>query len=368
MLKVHKFRLITLSPIHIGGRFQAVFPFEYIVDGGRYFVVREDKLASLLQKKGLMGDFLKRFEQAGFSLTDYLRERNLLSAKLLEEISLYSCALARINLGGTKQVRPFTRDAWQRPFIPGTAIKGAMRTAMWFYAIKGNLERWSGRLRSAVERERKEKVDDELDKEILQGYRLRDETRSPHSDILRVIKVSDAQPWERDSLLVGEEETIARGKPRPDLSTFLEYQEEVKETVFSLVFDEGIFEEFKKNKENRMPFENLEEFLGMVDGFYREVAKFESREGEEKGREFYSWLLEKTKGAGYLMRIGWGGGLPSLTVWLALPDELRKIIRERFFVRSHKEKFPLTRRFLKRKEGGKETYTPFGWVILKEVR
>lgn len=368
MLSVHRFRLITLSPIHIGGRFQAIFPFEYIVDNGRYFVVREDKLASLLQKKGLMGDFLKRFEQAGFSLTDYLRERNLLSAKLLEEISLYSCSLARINLGGTKQVRPFTRDAWQRPFIPGTAIKGPMRTALWFYAIKGDSEQWHRRIREAVERGkgRGEGVDDELDKEILQGYRLRNKTRSPHSDILRVIKVSDAQPWERDSLLVGEEETIARGKPRPDLSTFLEYQEEAKETVFSLVFDEGLLEEFKKG--NRMPFENLEEFLGMVDGFYREVAMFESREGEEKGKEFYDWLLEKTKGAGYLMRIGWGGGLPSLTVWLALPDELRRIIRERFFKRGHTDKFPLTRRFLKRKEGVKETYTPFGWVILKEVR
>lgn len=364
MLSVHNFRLIPLSPIHIGGKFQAISPFEYIVEGGKFRVIREEKLAGILQRRGLVSEFIRQFEQSGFSLGDYLRGRGLLSAQLVEELSLYSCSL----IGGSpegKQVRPFNRDAWQRPYIPGTAIKGAMRTALWYDAIKKNPNRWLDRLRRRVKSENRAKVvDDELDREILQGYKLENEEKSPHTDILRVIKVSDAKPWERDSLFVGEEVTFARGKPRPDLSIYLEYQGEAKETIFSVVFDEELFRRFKGG----LLFNSFEDFLRKVDAFYRSVAEAELGEGEEKGRAFYQWLIEKTKGAGYLMRIGWGGGLSSLTIWLALPKDIRETIREKFFERSHREKFPLTRRFLKRMEKGGETYTPFGWVILKEVK
>lgn len=326
-------------------------------------MIREDKLAGILQRRGLVGEFVKQFEQRPFSLANYLRSKELLSPQLVDELSLYSCSL----IGGLpeeKQVRPFNRDAWQRPYIPGTAIKGAMRTALWYDAIKRNPNRWLDKLRRRVKSENRGKVvDDELDEEILQGYKLENKEKSPHTDILRVIKVSDAKPWERDSLFVGEEVTFARGKPRPDLSTYLEYQEEAKETTFSMVFDEELFHRFKGG----LLFNSFEDFLQKVDVFYRRVAEAELGEGEEKGKAFYQWLIEKTKGVGYLMRIGWGGGLSSLTIWLALPKDIRETIREKFFKRSHREKFPLTRRFLKRVEKDKETFTPFGWVILKEI-
>jgi len=364
MLSVHNVRLIPLSPLHIGGRFQALLPFEYIV-GERFLVIREDKLGGLLQRRGLMSDFLQRFG-AGFSLASYLRARGLLSSQLLEELTLYSCGLA-CQLPAGKQVRPFTRDAWQRPYIPGTAIKGAMRTALWYYAVRDNQD-LIGKVRDAVESPEggrsAKKVDDELDKEIFEGYRLGNAKFSPNTDILRVLKVSDAAPWERDSLSVGWGVTMERSGERADLSTYLEFLPKGRETFFQITFDSAMLEEFKKGGKPLL-FGNLDELLAKVDGFYREVARRECKEGEEKAKERYQCLLDKTKGEGYLIRIGWGGGLTSLTIWLALPPDLRGKVREKFFRRSHRERFPLTRRFLKRKEGGKDSYTPFGWAILK---
>ena len=361
MIRVHKFRLLPLSPIHIGGRFQALFPFEYIIHNGKFTVIKEEKLGKFLQERGLLPDFLRGFEQPGFSLTDYLSQKRLLSPELIERISLYSCQLACDAPMG-KQVRPFTRDAYQRPFIPGTAIKGAMRTSLWYDAMLRNRGLF-GRVRRAIEdraKKAKEK-DDELDKEIFEGYRLGNKERSPNTDILRVIKVSDAEPWERDSLYVGEEETRARGRARPDISTHLEFVKEGQATKFTITFDEELFERFRRA--GNPLFNSFEDFLSKVDAFYRKVAEAELKE-EDVSKGFYEWLLKETKGRGYLLRIGWGGGLPSLTIWLALPEDLREEIRRNFFRRSHREKFPMTRRFLKRKDG----YTPFGWVILQEVR
>lgn len=335
-------------------------------------MIREDEVGKLLQREGLLNDFLRRFGESAFSLTDYLKERRLLSSELVEELTLYSCLLSPgISLRGDKRIRPFTRDAYQRPYIPGTAIKGAMRTALWYHAMKSDDELREKRLKQLLrERKRKERIDDELDKDIFEGYRLRNMERSPNTDILRVIKVGDAQPWERDSLYVGEEETLANDKPRPDISIYLEYQKEEEQTSFSLTFDEELFQKFKETG-RRLLFDGLEDFLKKVDAFYREVAREEvAREEEKKGekvsRDFYSRLLEKTKDAGYLLRIGWGGGLPSITIWLALSQELRETMRKEFFKKSRRDKFPLTRRFLKRRD--KEPYAPFGWVILKEVK
>ncbi|MGB9877302.1 MAG: type III-A CRISPR-associated RAMP protein Csm5 [bacterium] len=366
MLKVKRFQLLPLSPIHIGGRFQALYPFEYVVSDGRFIVVRETKLGEFLQRRGLLMDFLRRFEQAGFSLTEYLREKGLLSSFLLDELSLYSCRLSCRPPEG-KQVRPFTRDAFQRPYIPGSALKGAMRTALWYDAMTRNRD-LLGKVRSALEDKkiREKAKDDELDKDIFEGYRLRDMCRSPHTDLLRVIKVSDSQPWEKDSLFLGEEETLAGGKPRPDISTFLEFVKEAMETEFQITFDEELFARFQEA--GNLLFNGFDDFLSKVDSFYRKVAEEERKEGEEKAKGFYDWLLDKTKGKGTLLRIGWGGGLPSLTIWLALPNDLKAMVRTRFFSRSHREKFPLTRRFLKRKEGEEDNYTPFGWVLIREVR
>lgn len=366
MIRVHKFKLLPLSPIHIGGRFQALFPFDYIIHDGKLFVIREGELGKFLQEKGLLPDFLKGFEQPGFSLTNYLSHKGLLSPPLIERIALYSCELV-CHLPAGRQMRPFTRDAYQRPFIPGTAIKGAMRTSLWYDAVVRNSDLlW--KVRSALKEERKKakEMDNELDKDIFEDYRLENKQRSPNTDILRVIKVSDAEPWERDSLCVGEEETLARGKPRPKISTYLEFVRKMQATKLNISFDESLFELFKRA--GNPLFNSFEDFLSKVDAFYRKVAEAELQEGEKVSKGFYEWLLKDTKGKGYLLRIGWGGGLPSTTIWLALPEDLREDIRQHFFKRSHRERFPMTRRFLKRKEKERYTYTPFGWVLLQEVR
>ncbi|MBC7328633.1 type III-A CRISPR-associated RAMP protein Csm5 [bacterium] len=366
MLKVHRFRLKVLSPLHIGGRFQSIFPFEYIIDGDRLIVVREDKLGKFLEQKGVLSDFIRGFEQPGFSLTQYLKNKNLLTPQLLKEVALYSCKLEGTSPIG-KSIRPFTRDAFQRPYVPGTAIKGAMRTALWYYKVKSDPATWESKVREAVRKKGIAKiVDDELDKEIFQNYRLNDKNNSPYTDILRVIKVSDSKPWERDSLWIGEELTFADGNIRKDLSVFLEYQKEAVETQIEIVFDEELFERFKKA--GKVLFDSFEDFLVKVDGFYREVARMEQKQVGGGGKGYYEWLLNKTEGRGYLMRIGWGGGLPSLTIWLALSNDLREEIRIKFFKRSHKGKFPMTRRALRRREKDKVIVTPFGWVLLeKEV-
>lgn len=127
-------RLRTLTPLHIGGREGALNPLEFVVFEGRCYVISETKLARALQERDQIDTFYTWFTgRERLALREFLRERDLLNARFLERIAAYTspCSI-RIS----QDLRTFVRDAFNRPFLPGTSIKGAIRTAFLYKLLK----------------------------------------------------------------------------------------------------------------------------------------------------------------------------------------------------------------------------------------
>src|SRR5262245_56199560 len=122
-----RLRLTTLTPLHIGGREGALNPLEFIVFEGHCYVIAEAKFSAALQQHGRLDAFYTWFVgQERPVLRDFLRDHRLLNTDFLQRVAAYA-SVAPMPIQAT--LRPYIRDAFNRPFLPGTAIKGALRTA-----------------------------------------------------------------------------------------------------------------------------------------------------------------------------------------------------------------------------------------------
>ncbi|HNR69404.1 MAG TPA: type III-A CRISPR-associated RAMP protein Csm5, partial [bacterium] len=210
--------LETLSPLHIGGGAGVLKSFEFLVQKDRMIAVSEDRLVRALAAENLLEDYIATIDKGlqRFRLGDYLRNRGFDQPNLLSNITRYSCRIADVN--GVQDIRPFIRDAFQRPFIPGTAIKGVLRTAIFYCAIKRMSEDRKKRflddpIRRSLENFKqkndtrrgtkewtKKNLFSRQENEFFQNFKTSKDTKKsdPKTDLLRVLRVSDSKPLERD--------------------------------------------------------------------------------------------------------------------------------------------------------------------------
>lgn len=150
-----------LSPVHVGTG-KELEPFDYIVDGQRYIRVhldavlermtpeQADTLAAWVSKRadqivdleGKKGEADKR--QVNERISSIRREMHLLNVPgvdaALKEALRKDTALARYHgergFERNLQVREQAKDADETPLLPGSSIKGSLRTALAFVALE----------------------------------------------------------------------------------------------------------------------------------------------------------------------------------------------------------------------------------------
>lgn len=169
----------TLSPIHIGTG-ETLAPIEYVVYQNEYFKVPSGLLEQYLKEKDRLKaygkwldqefkelkaletdkdkanknksrdakDFNQRFRDKynkinTLSYVDTLQERqNYLN--FLRKTSPLRYKLSTQDYGGNKlrgQVRQAIRTADNRPYIPGSSLKGSLRTALLYYWLKNHADK-----------------------------------------------------------------------------------------------------------------------------------------------------------------------------------------------------------------------------------
>lgn len=186
-----KVRLEVKAPIRVGGREQTINKLEFVLLRKRLHAVSPRRLAKLLfeHEQRALGDWntevLRRGSDA--DLTTFLRKKNLLDESV-ERISRFS---ARCDHSNPNQFQPHARDAFGKLFIPGSAIKGAIRTAVMYALVDED------RAKGYMQRNRSNKTRffaGNLEREVLQSYELPDRNLKPgpHFDLLRAVKIFDA--------------------------------------------------------------------------------------------------------------------------------------------------------------------------------
>lgn len=390
--------LKVLSPIHIGTREGALLPMEYLFDGQKVHVVDESKLGRFLVQRNLMDRFvsdafsgnLRRIGLRGF-LDQHARGLDV--RQIGPQVAAYS-----VPGGGPDmpEFRPFVRDGFGRVYLPATSIKGVLRTAFLYAALKREaahaqgkdhpretqVKGWIQKLRGERNRERAKKfLSAELQKEVFQSWNLKGRPHDQNKDILRCLKVRDAYP------LNGNVQTRvipirflskrADGthywsqKPRGSGDLILWVEAVVGGTfVTEILWDHQLFETFQReNPKKRLPFSGKPSTKQMLilathmnqDVFGHETAFLTSQGVTEAGllRSWYQETRDKTKGS--LFRIGFGSGMLSTTVNLLWSERLRQEVRNVCGHDRGTDPAPKSRRVWVKSDG---ECLPMGWAAI----
>lgn len=367
----------TISPVHIGGGTRELTPLESVFYRGRCYVVNESGLGRTLLAAGKLDALTGALERQGsrFNLEDFLRGQGLWEQGFLDKCAAYHCRAAGRPAGGLK---PFIRDAYGRPFVPGSALKGVFRTAILYARLKkkknespGEFQRcftdvvreklnefnrtaeWKRKkpwFKDGFKRNMAARVEEELLRRFelpVSGPRGRSGPTAQQRDVLRALKVSDAAPLDKNALVLEEVRVLSlKGENEAYLKTpvYVEAIPPGVEIDGEFVLDEAVLADFSGGGRTGPPFETLEDIFHMLQEFSTDLWKFEtdfwngvSGPGTEEMRAFY-----RGKPAG--MRLGWGCGLAGTGLVMLLPEALRRELRDALFEPRGQMLFPKSRR------------------------
>ncbi len=403
--------LNVISPVHIGTREGFLRQTEFIFAGNRTFLVDEDRLGEYLFNAGLLPALVQAVQQGPFSLADFLASQGQKPAEIAPRIANLAVP------GGGKdmqQFRPFVRDGRGRLFIPGSAIKGALRTAVLYRLVRDQdmLAKVRQKLTSdppcskdgGQNRTKKTKPADYshdlLQRRGLQAYSLPPCQGEPHTDLFRCLTVRDAYPLTDTEvkthivpvwfLSLGKDNRFyfsQKKRGSGDLLIWLEAVIAGKFTV-DLYWDNHLFRELQKNNRNRkFPMNNLDEVLQAVYDMNQAVIDHEiqhfGRSPAPTGASLQTALQQAgaadkaalTRGKiltwyqarkQHYLRLGFGSGMLSTTIGLHLPLELRQRVRDNCGSGKRPgDMAPKSRRVV---IGGENFIAPLGWLQVMEGR
>ncbi|AFK21708.1 type III-A CRISPR-associated RAMP protein Csm5 [Pyrococcus sp. ST04] len=396
----------VISPLHIGNG-NELTPVDFYPAKDRIYVLDVDKLISDLVKLGVeydeLLDFLKSPGESWYIWKHYLERYHLNPA----HYSRYSLKIKGELGKRSSGIREFIKTNG-KPYIPGSSIKGAIRTAVMYKVLRdcGDVNtvveaiRWSGEIIKDKNKKNRtinkviskliediyyksedlldyhltillrenvdpKSADDSLEAivfgfEVSRG-RIRHE---PKRDPMRGLIVRDSKPISLDKLSLYEVKVHGNPQLIPiyvealDPGTVVDIEIRVDRELLkrNANYMNGLFWYCLSLKGD--PWDVFEEFIWeAVDDFYKELAKAEER----KAREFYKELSSYER----ILRVGWGSGWISTTIGLLLKGRGNKWERVRRKLGLGKNpktknivaKFPKTYRLT-------TNGMPMGWVAL----
>lgn len=340
-----KAKIIVKSPIHIGSVGQKLTPFEYIRDSQNVYRINDDRMSLLLKQNKLINSYLSAFSRDGhrFRLMDFLRS-NGLSLKVEDLIYLSSGRKSKVlgNLPLSQDYRPFIRDGFGNIYLPGTSIKGVVRTSILYNVLKifhgDNPEKFKEIIVDRISKDidskvQKKKLFEWGIKRWLQGYELQEKNESPNTDWLRLLHVSDAYPTNKVETVIIPVKVLKKelngweykkGISGQEIIIWVECIPDDTEFEFDILWDKRLHEEFKSKDKTIVLPHNLNEICLNIDRWAKGIIEYESgKDGFVKGHDIETWYKDHSAN----FRIGFGSGMSSTTIAMLLPDDLRKKVR-----------------------------------------
>jgi|YNPMSStandDraft_1061717.scaffolds.fasta_scaffold28743_2 CRISPR-associated protein Csm5 len=375
------YRLEILSPTHIGSG-QEHGAFDGVFQNGRWYLIDLRKV--LERSKEDPTNLANAMMQQGFNWASWLQKRNISPA----EVAAHSVACAQ-NPGATK-IRACIRDPFGRPYIPGSTLKGAIRTAVLESLLTGESrqrrQQWA---RRAVQKNQQGKPPDRryvarntLERDLLIG-KVSNRANESNYDLLRALHIGDSEPMDPEQAHIGlawvhtlrNSQLVQKRAGGEEYKMFLEWLPTGVQTRLTIRIDERLLEgKYRQDvgfDDNQV--QALREFANACNERARAVIEHEGEFYEDYGlpaiAKFYQMLDNQlqqiAKQRGFLLNIGWGGGWEMKTVTNPLTenlDEEYERIRQTYNLgRRGSDEFPKTRRVAYQ---GNQPFAPPGWVAL----
>lgn len=365
----YKVTLSAITPLHIGSGVDLLNDYDYAIRGGYTWRINENTLldaqdvddpqiaAQLAQTPPVQLLRAEDFKPGG----RYIR---------------YRVQGAPRATGPGAQVKEQIKTVEDQPYIPGTSLKGALRTAIAWNAWAqkgmkparkdlGRSRQWAG---SQYERS-------------IFG-------KNPNYDFMRALQVGDSNPVSAEQLLLANIRTLNRGG---SLTVPIEIEAIRPNTPFTLEmkFDQALYSDWARKNGFHLAGENwLSNLAQAVQAHARqrikeELSWLQEIRGADALRSFYDRLGRAgLKDNQCILQVGWGTGWEDKTFGSHLKsdpsfmEEILKSPREGGFGlargrRRQGDPFPKSRRVVvsvARVASGDISETavrPLGWVLLE---
>jgi len=302
-------KLRVLTPTHIGLG-SVASPLEYTVKDGKVYLYDWERLTEAL-KNFSKEQLEQRFRSPDLSLFHELKSL----AKPTYAVPYRERPTGNIQL--------FTKSLY-RVFIPATAIKGALRTAVGYRMIKEN-EHLRRELNKLVQQAENNQLRWEDADKVLQRKVFRDDKNDLSYDLFRALLLSDTD-LKRPEEVLEVDRVVLRGSSK----NILIFAELLKpDTEFTLrlhVRDELLKHPKSPLNRPQKKYLSLAEIKESCRIFYtdvikRSLARLKDLE-EKEAVKFYEELLDKLEKGAFLLRLGRYQGLLSVS-WSLLFERPR---------------------------------------------
>lgn len=362
-MTVYTVTVKTLSPLHIGDGDELKQDFDFVARNGRMYRINEDAL--LLEKENrLRPDRGGKYPAPGALIDDADLDKDDLFRYSLKGVPRSARTDAR--------VKSFIKDVYDRPYIPGSSLKGALRTALAWNGwketgvsvndITGRSRAWAGQ---------------SLERKMFGA--------NPNMDLLRALHVSDlAGPQAAGGRLIL---VNAQVLTRKSAGSPIELEAVAGDTAFTgtITIDDVLFSPMA---EPVLHFSNRKRWLDelMKRAQTHSMARIkELAEWFESSSENYAAVARfyrQLAGAGIaenqaLVQLGWGSGWDGKTFWTHLLQDKMRFERLVQDYRLHKaarnspprrpgDPFPRSKRAaMMVKDRVATAAAPFGWVLVE---
>jgi CRISPR type III-A-associated RAMP protein Csm5 len=342
---------------------------DYVVKGDQLTIIDLQRLASFpgINPEELSGAMEMRY----FEIGAYLGRKHIDP----EAVAAYSIPCEHDTQG---EIICCLKDGLVNPYLPGSALKGALRTAILWERIKKDsdlMEEARLKVQAAMERAGPRNAGAWAAQPLERLFLGRDPVKGnhPNYDHLRALKVSDTEIISRQRLKCFE--AAVRNLRGDGLDTKMTLNVEAfqpgTETRNSISIDPFLLREDIQSQLN-LNVLDLKELERVARSYYSDYIKSEieffSRYHESAPVDFYKRLLSlPDKRGGMLLRTGWGSGWHGMTVSRLFPDLLEDLRKAFRLGRAGVDEFPKTRKMALMNDDPKYKMQPFGWIWAKRI-
>ncbi|MCS7259675.1 MAG: type III-A CRISPR-associated RAMP protein Csm5 [Anaerolineae bacterium] len=368
--RIYRMTVRTLTPLHIGNGRELLNQYDYAIHGGHTWRINE---AALLDAQ-LTDDP---------RLADQLAETppaQLLRAHDFDPQSRFF----RYVIKGTPRstapgavLREQLKDAYDRPYLPGTTVKGAIRTALAWTAWRSLKLRPE---RARLERDRRFAAQ-WYEQELFSEH----SGKAPNKDTLRALHISDSQPVAPERLILVNARVLNR---RGTLGAPIELEALRPETELQLIVkvDRVLFSQWARQYGLHLRLGDLLDQLPQVLRAYgehrlrRELELLKDAPNSGRLVRLYKeWQQEPLADNEFLLQLGWGTGWEAKTFGSHLqsdPEFMETLLRDPNYKmtrgrRQPGDPFPKSRRVLVKVERSPNgqmremPVVPLGWVLVE---
>ena len=276
-LKTYKIKLITISPVFIGGG-EKLSSLDYLYDfnKGELKLIDEQKFSKFLQKNNLLDNFINYILNNKFiKLFEWAKTVNLDLTKY--DIFKKSYKYSKSDNKVRNDINLFIKNNLGHAYIPGSSIKGVIRTAILQKKLNENPE-IKNKYKSIFEQALKnrkikelEKIEKDIEKDLI-CISMPNKFKKEIADVFRGIQVTDSKEFKETDLNLYKKSDYTLGDDKiHQLPIYRECLKSYIQTEFNITIDTNI------TKELGISIEYIFKALGeYTDNWHKIISCFEN--------------------------------------------------------------------------------------------